>query len=218
MLILMPLCLIFAALVLQNEEKKQYVPAAVFKALASICFVILGFLCAHGGRTSVLLLIGLIFGAVADVLLNLRNVMTEKGRLIFLVGILVFLLGHIMYLAAVLPLIRLKLAAVLVGVVFTAGLMKWIFTKITAEKAFKAFGIVYVGAITILNVAALFNLVEHLTPFAAYFMIGALLFLVSDIILILNTFGEESKLKLRVVNLTLYYIGQLLIAFSLSVL
>ena len=218
MFILIPLCLIFAALVLFSEEKKHYVPAAVFKGLASLCFVILGFICTPGGRTADCLMAGLILGAIADVLLNLRNIVKEKAKLVFLVGILVFLLGHILYLMAVLPITGHKLAAVLTGVVLTALLIRWIFTKVTAEKAFKAFGIVYVGAITVLNSTALFNLIEHRTPFTICFMIGALLFLVSDIILILNTFGKESRLRLRVVNLTLYYTGQLLIAISLSLL
>ena len=37
----------------------------------------------------------------------------------------------------------------------------------------------------------------------------------SSIVLILNTFGPESKFSLRVTNLSLYYVGQLLIALSL---
>ena len=45
---------------------------------------------------------------------------------------------------------------------------------------------------------------------------GALLFLGSDIILILNTFGGQSRESLRISNIVLYYIGQLLIAASLQ--
>jgi hypothetical protein len=44
------------------------------------------------------------------------------------------------------------------------------------------------------------------------------LFLVSDIVLILNTFGSEFKQNLRNTNISLYYAGQLLIAISLSIL
>ena len=36
--------------------------------------------------------------------------------------------------------------------------------------------------------------------------------------LILNTFGSETKQSLRVTNISLYYIGQLLIALSLRFL
>ena len=50
------------------------------------------------------------------------------------------------------------------------------------------------------------------------FAAGGLFFLVSDIMLILNTFGSETKQSLRVTNISLYYIGQLLIALSLRFL
>ena len=103
----------------------------------------------------------------------------------------------------------------MVGVVLTALLMKWIFSKITAKKAFKIFGIFYLGAIMLLNCVAISNLITAPSAFSALFAAGALLFLISDIVLILNTFGPESKFSLRVTNLSLYYIGQLMIAWSL---
>ena len=54
--------------------------------------------------------------------------------------------------------------------------------------------------------------------FNIIFAIGAVLFLVSDIVLILNTFGSEFRQSLRNTNISLYYAGQLLIAFSISFL
>ena len=45
---------------------------------------------------------------------------------------------------------------------------------------------------------------------------STLLFLASDIIHILNTFGGNPQFKRRVLNLTLYYFGQILIALSLQ--
>ena len=56
--------------------------------------------------------------------------------------------------------------------------------------------------------------IETLNGFGIFFA-GAMLFLISDIVLILNTFGPESRFSLRITNLTLYYIGQILIAVSL---
>jgi uncharacterized membrane protein YhhN len=111
-----------------------------------------------------------------------------------------------------------KLLCIIAGIVLTALLMKWIFTKITAAKAFKIFGIFYIGAIVILNCVAFGNMISSFSPFTAVFAAGSFLFLISDIVLILNTFGPSSKFSLRVTNLSLYYIGQLLIAFSLSLL
>jgi len=54
-------------------------------------------------------------------------------------------------------------------------------------------------------------------PAAASWMhaLGAVLFTLSDIVLIFNTFGSEQKFSMRITNLSLYYLGQLLIASSL---
>lgn len=215
MIFLCILCLCLAGAFLYIENREQYVGAVILKGLASLCFVVLGLLCSPGTQTAKLIVIGLILGFVADVLLNLRWVVKEKGKLVFLVGILVFLSGHIVYLAAVLPMAESWVACVLIGAVLTALLMKWIFTKITAEKAFKIFGVFYIGAIMILNCVAISNLITGRSAFTGLFAAGALLFLVSDIVLILNTFGSETKTSLRITNIGLYYFGQILIALSL---
>ena len=215
MIVFCILCLILACLFIMEENKEKYVAAVVLKGLASLCFVIVGAMAGDGSHLAKLVLAGLILGCVADVLLNLRWVFKEKGKLIFLVGILVFLSGHIVYLAAILPMAQSWVICFVIGIILTAGLMKWIFTKITAEKAFKIFGVFYIGAIVLMNCVAISNLITVPSAFTALFAAGAALFLISDIVLILNTFGPESKFSLRITNLSLYYLGQLLIALSL---
>ena len=215
MYVLIPLCLVLAGLFLYVENQGKYVAAVVLKGLASLCFVILGLLASTGTHMEKLIVTGLVLGCVADVMLNLRWVFKEKGQLIFLGGILVFLSGHLFYLAAILPMCASKLACILIGVVLTALLMVWIFKRITAKKAFKIFGVFYIGAIMILNCVAVGNLISAPSAFTGIFAAGAVLFLISDIVLILNTFGTESKISLRITNIGLYYIGQLLIALSL---
>ena len=215
MLLLIPLCLALAWLFLRQESREKYVPAVLLKGLASCCFVLLGLLASPGTPLARLIVLGLVLGCAADVLLNLRWVFEKKGKLIFLVGILVFLGGHILYLAAVLPLCGNRLAIFLVGAALTALLMSRIFKRITAEKAFKIFGVVYIGAIVLLNCVAVANLLAAPSAFTGLFAAGAVFFLVSDVVLILNTFGSETKQSLRVTNVMLYYVGQLLIALSL---
>ena len=209
------LCLCLAALFMWTEKKENYMGAVILKGLASLCFVLVGVMAGNGGQLAKLIVTGLLLGCVADVLLNLRWVFPKKGQLIFLVGILLFLGGHVVYLAAVLPMADNWAVCVVVGVVLTALLMKWIFSKITAKKAFKIFGVFYLGAIMLLNCVAVSNLMTAPSAFTGLFAAGALLFLISDIVLILNTFGPKSKFSLRVTNLSLYYIGQLLIAWSM---
>lgn len=215
MYFLIPLCLVLAGLFLWQESKKNYIPAVILKGLASVCFVILGTMLSKGSGTAKLITAGLFLGCIADVLLNLRYVFKEKGQLVFLVGIAVFLSGHILYLIAVLQGAKYWWICVIAGVILTALLMIWIFKQITAKKAFKIFGIVYIGAIVLLNCVAIGNLIASPSAFTAIFAAGAILFLVSDIVLILNTFGKETKQSLRITNIALYYAGQLLIALSL---
>lgn len=216
--VLIALCAILARFFLKKESEGQYVQAVILKGLASLCFVAIGSMCSPGGQVAKLVMTGLIIGMVADVLLNLRMIFEKKGQLIFLVGILVFLTGHIMYLAAVLPLCPYKLACIIIGIVLTALLMVWIFRRVTAKPAFKIFGVVYIGAIMLLNCVAIGNVIASQSPFNCIFAAGAALFLISDIVLILNTFGSEFKQSLRTTNISLYYAGQVLIAFSLSLL
>ena len=208
-------CVILAVLFLNQERKQNYVPAVILKGLASLCFVILGILRSPGTPMAKLIVAGLILGCIADILLNLRFVFKEKGKLVFLVGILVFLSGHILYLAAILPMSKNAVICIIIGIILTALLMVWIFKQITAQKAFKIFGVFYIGAIMLLNCVAIGNLITSLSSFTGLFATGALFFLVSDIVLILNTFGKESKQSLRVTNIALYYLGQILIALSL---
>ena len=123
-----------------------------------------------------------------------------------------------MYLIAVMGMAARPWICAAAGIVLTALLMAWIFRQITAKAAFKIFGVVYIGAVVLLNCVAAANLVTAPSAFTALFFAGALLFLASDIVLILNTFGRETKQSLRVTNITLYYLGQLIIAFSLKFL
>ena len=215
MVILIIACLVFAAAFLFQERRERYVPAVVLKGLASVCFVILGILFSPGTLLAKRIVCGLILGCIADVLLNLRYVVGEKGQLVFLLGILVFLSGHILYLAAVAGLRANWPVCLAVGAVLTALLMAWIFRRITAKPAFKIFGVFYLGAIMLLNCVAAGNLIANPSAFTGLFAAGAVFFLVSDIVLILNTFGSETRQSLRVTNVSLYYVGQLLIALSL---
>lgn len=213
------LSLIIAAVFIYLEHEKKYVPAVVCKGLASLCFVILGILgwkLAGGSHFGRLVVIGLVLGCIADVLLNLRFVFEKIGQPVFLVGILVFLAGHVMYIIALAPRCAPLWICIALGVVLTFFILKWIFSKITAKPAFKIFGVFYIGAIVIMNCLAIGTLITEPSAAAWMFVFGALLFLVSDVVLILNTFGSESKFSLRITNLSLYYIGQILIALSLQ--
>ena len=218
-LILTLLCLAVMSIYIYVEGLEKWTQAVILKGCASFLFVLLGFECSKvfaDTQFCRMVRIGLILGFIADILLNLRFVFKKKGKIIFLVGILVFLAGHVLYLCALIPTVNNILIPIIVGIVLSALLLKWIFTKIEAEKAFKIFGVFYIGVIVIMNCFAFANLLQDFTNTRyIVFTVGAVLFLASDIVLILNTFGKESKRSLRITNLVLYYLGQILIAYSM---
>ncbi len=212
-------CLALAGYFLYQEYLKKHELAVVLKGLASLTFVALGFLSARmsaDGQLAHNVISGLCLGSAADVMLNLRYVFKEKGKAVFLAGILIFLAGHVMYIIALIPKCGCLTVCLITGVILTALLIAWIFTKITAALSFRIFGVFYLGAIMIMTCLAFGILFTGPSVFSGIFAAGALFFLASDIILIFNTFGPEQKEGLRISNIILYYIGQLLIASSLQ--
>ena len=196
----------------------KYVSADVWKGLASLCFVLIGVLNSPGGNVATLLVFGLILGFIADILLNLRFIFKKRGQLAFLIGILVFLAGHIVYLIAILEMSTNWKICIAAGLAFAGLLILWLFKNITAKLPFMIFGIIYIGAIMLMNAVAVGNLVAKPSAFTAIFALGAFLFLVSDIVLIINTFGKQFRESFRILNIVLYYAGQILIGISLMFL
>ena len=200
------------------EHKEKYLPAVILKGLASLVFVTIGILAARATgnpRYAKLVILGLCFGALGDILLNLRFLSPKYGQKIFLAGIAVFFAGHIMYLVALIPLSDHLLISLLIGAALAALLLAYIFHKLTVKLAFKIFGIFYLGAIVLMTAVAIGNAIVKPDTMRLLFATGAVLFTVSDIVLIFNTFGDKTTFSRRIVNLSCYYIAQLLIAFTI---
>lgn len=199
------------------EYQKKMVPAVIFKGLASLFFVALGTYGYINSKSSfaLLILLGLIFGLIGDVMLNLRY-LVKKEFLVFAGGIGAFLVGHIMYIAELIKYntsglyIGISIAiAVVVSVVSITGILK---VADTDKKAFKIFGIVYLAIVVSMFAFALTPLVMlKFTLLNVIFAIGAFCFVVSDFILVYFSFGKKIA-PLRAINLSMYYLGQILIA------
>ncbi len=194
--------------------------AVVLKGLASLMFVLLGLYCCacHASGFGRLIVIGLVLGMVGDVLLNLRN-LYEGGvsMRVFAVGILAFLSGHFLYIAALIgrcP--ETVLMALIVTAVLSVAAIPPLIRRITApSKGLKIFGYVYLVIVIAMFSFALSLLIKQgAGPLELVFTVGALLFVVSDFIMIYYTFGKKLK-PLRATNLLSYYLGQLLIACSI---
>ena len=209
--------IVLQALFIKVEHEEKYLLADILKGLASLIFVLVGYnaYLTTNNISNRQLLIGLIFGMVGDILLNLRYVFPKQGQKIFLAGILSFLIGHIMYLVALIPQARHLWLFVAIGALVAACLLVYIFKTMEVKKAFKIFGVFYLGAVFIMCSIAIGIAIFAPSNRSIIFAIGAILFTASDVVLIFNTFSGVTRFSLRVTNLSLYYIGQMLIAYSM---
>lgn len=217
------LCLIgmiLQAVFIIKEHKQNYKAAVILKGSASFVFVLLGlhaWLLCHSAFSR-LIFLGLIFGAIGDVLLNLRFVLDKIGSKVFLAGIASFLIGHVLYLCAMIPLSQSPLECLIAGILVSAALLYWILNTVSAKKAFKIFGVFYIGAVVLMTSFAVGNYLSSASVGSCLCAVGAVLFTLSDIILIFNTFTGTTRFSMRIANLSLYYLGQLLIALCAQLL
>ena len=209
--------ILLQGLFIKVEHEEKYVLADILKGSAALMFVLVGYnaYLANSSDTNRLFLIGLIFGMIGDILLNLRYVFPKNGQKIFLVGILAFLIGHILYLVALIPSAQHLWLFVAIGAIAAAGLLAYIFKTMEVKKAFKIFGVFYLGAVFIMCSIAIGIAIFAPSPRSIVYAIGAILFTASDVVLIFNTFSGVTRFSLRITNLSLYYLGQILIACSM---
>ncbi|MBQ6559861.1 MAG: lysoplasmalogenase [Erysipelotrichaceae bacterium] len=207
------------ALFIYMEHKEKYLLADILKGSASLIFVLIGSQAYQSVNFAFnkQLLIGLIFGMIGDILLNLRYVFPKQGQKIFLIGIVAFLIGHIMYLLALIPQARHVWIwyCIILGALAAAGLLAYIFKTMEVKKAFKIFGVFYLGAVFIMTAIAIGIAIFTPSRRAIIYSIGAVLFTASDVVLIFNTFSGVTRFSMRITNLTMYYLGQILIACSM---
>ena len=210
---------VLQALFIKSEHEEKYLLADILKGAASLMFVLIGYndFQTVNNPFNRQFFYGLLFGMIGDILLNLRYVFPKHGQKIFLAGILAFLIGHVLYLVALIPQARHVWIwyCIIIGALAAGGLLAYIFKTMQVKKAFKIFGVFYLGAVFIMTAIALGIAVFTPTRRAIIYAIGAVLFTASDVVLIFNTFSGVTKFSLRITNLTLYYIGQILIACSL---
>lgn len=244
LLIVFPIiCLAAMSGFIYFEKKEQYASAVVFKGIASLLFVAFAFanisMMKNKGllddiNKSIQLLIGLGLGMLGDIFLNLRFVLKGKAsNLIFLVGVFTFLAGHILYLVHLLGINKLLLVnnynnliyiPIIIAIVIGGVIAFLIFKFLDAKLANKIVGTIYVITVSFVACVSLFNLIvagidkSSFMPYYSLMFVGSFSFFISDIILIFNSFGKNPKFPLRIANLSCYYVGQLLIAFSIYLL
>ncbi len=133
-----------------------------------------------------------------------------------LLGMSAFLLGHIAYVAAFSQLASFQMFNVvtafilLVAEILLSGRLKFQFGSFSIP------GIVYAASITLMLVKAL-SVLEQMGYTGQSFCIiaGAVLFFVSDVLIIYILFKGKDTFIYKLANLLSYYVAQLLLAGSL---
>jgi len=200
------------------EQKGIYNRSLPLKLFASTMFFMVGFTGFLIGSFEVynlFIVLGLLFGVIGDFFLSYSNQVNRNLKTkYYSVGIIAFLIGHLLYLVALLITTKNILISFVVGLVLSVLLIVFILQKRKFDKFIKIFGIVYVYVLINMMTFSVFNFIGSYSTKSLLFMIGGILFLVSDMVIIINTFGKKKNKLVSAINLYVYFIAQLLIAFT----
>ncbi len=170
-------------------------------------------------KYGVLILIGGVFGMLGDIYLDQKWVYPEHNDNYLYAGFISFGIGHFFYIGAIFLNMGFALKDLLVPVI--VGIVVAAFTLITEKPTkchfgkFKAVVTVYCLVIGVMAGTALWAMIQ--SGFSAQyiiFVIAAVLFLLSDIILSSMYFGTKNTPVNFFLNHTSYYFAQFLIAFT----
>ena len=227
-------CLVLASLFIIVRTKKGGVEGVATKALASVGFVALGlFLMAtKAGQndfsrySSILIICGLVCGLVGDILLDLKVVYPFHEDKYLTFGMISFLVGHLFFIGSMglifadimaKSLIIPTIVILVVSAVLAIGI--WFVTSRYMHLDYGKHALlstVYAGILLFTTIFSAYLAVATMSPTLFVMAVGFVLFLASDLVLSLQYFGGKQSVKsLIIINHTLYYLAQILIAVSI---
>lgn len=195
--------------------QKSFKVALVSKTLASLCFILIGCRAylSNNSELALLIVIGMIFDGLGDVFLGIRNIAFKEKM--FLFGTFSFMIGHVFYLVALIYINRTDLLwVILAGALMTAIFFYFALRHCKLRKSQYVILPIYALMIYSIMVYGIFIYVKSGSVNHLLFMVGTIMFACSDTILSFYNFGKRKGWMHPVYSL-LYYVGQLLIAFSL---
>jgi len=195
-------------------NKNKNVLGAIAKTIASLLFVLIGYL-AYKEDPSLLnryILIGFVFDAIGDVLLALRNLFLHTAM--FASGTISFMIGHVFFISGLNHYVDNMLLIIAFGVVLGIVMYMLYYKVCTFPTIFKIIGPIYCMMIVIIATSAIIGFSKTLAVKNLTMMIGLLSFNLSDMILIIYNFCKKEK-WLHSVYSFLYFFGQCVIGISL---
>lgn len=188
------------------------------KALAAVSFVTLGFvaLSKSPGKAGFIMLFGLVLGMVGDIFLDASHVCPEEKAFLPL-GMAAFAIEHIAVFCAVTAACGFHI--LYFGISFAFGAVTALAVLFAVRKNMNFGELFYPSAIyasLLTATMAYYILMAVLGGLAVTLAIGAVLFFISDFIILFILFGEKDTVKMNVFNLSTYFAAQIMYALSLG--
>ena len=221
----------FACVTVFNKRRveKKMEKALLWKSTASLLFVLTAMntlwasSCAAVSNYRLIVCLGLIFGMMGDIALDLKYVCPDQEKMFTYAGFVSFLIGHLFFIGAlvlhygsdvdylyiIIPMVLAFLAA---GVVLMGEkIMKLNYGSYKA--------IIFFYSLILIFFTLLSGSISIMTGFRPNLIImftGSVFFLISDLILSRTYFGEGKDRAVDIIsNHYTYYLAQYLIALSL---
>lgn len=188
------------------------------KALAAVSFVTLGFvaLSKSPGKAGFIMLFGLVLGMVGDIFLDASHVCPEEKAFLPL-GMAAFAIEHIAVFCAVTAACGFHI--LYFGISLAFGAVTALAVLFAVRKNMNFGELFYPSAIyasLLTATMAYYILMAVLGGLAVTLAIGAVLFFISDFIILFILFGEKDTAKMNVFNLSTYFAAQIMYALSLG--
>lgn len=218
------LAVVFAAIFTVRRSVKTDAVSLLLKAVASLCFILLGFAGKmFGSSTSAVtlfILAGLVCGLVGDIFLDLKFVYPQDETIHTFSGFGAFILGHLFYMLYLFLFMNVQTTLLLIsiGVGILAGILIYATPKLMKLDygKYRLISSCYAALLVFVTVyALLLEIAGGHSLSRLLFGIGLVLFLISDLILSQIYFGANKNTTLnKALNHATYYAGQILIAMS----
>jgi uncharacterized membrane protein YhhN len=167
-------------------------------------------------RLILFIILGLVSGLIGDLFLEVQYFFNEKRIFTIKNGMIIFLIGHLLYIVGIINYTKFSIIALGIGLLMT--IVVYIGGKLMDLKMGKLEIMTYIYTFVIFTMLG-FSILQAIdlsfNLYSLSFMIGAVFFGISDLLLAPIYFKNEKSNLFVVSNLATYYLGQLLIALSI---
>ncbi len=217
--------IVFAILFSWFRSSKASIASLILKISASISFILSATFAINATTSTninLLIIVGLVFGLVGDILLDLKIMYPKQSDEYFVSGTFSFAIGHFFYFLAVVLFNCQTIPSHLpwnILISFGIAIVLTFCIVLSSKKLNLNFGkflwiVILYSVILIFMVAFSFSIAIYV-PIFWIFAIGMLLFFLSDLVLSMQYFGGKDQSVWIYLNHILYYLAQAMLAISI---